>query len=107
MTITAEEADQALSKVRQNLWILEQRVQQLQTQLCASPTGGAANAPPTGSQGSGQRAFVPASDAQKELIMKLCSQLDCQLPNMQRMSKSEASEWIERHLELRKELLGY
>jgi len=106
MTISAEDADLALAKVRQGLWVLEQQFQQLQAQLNAPSVHTLSPAPQMNFQGNGQQAFILASDAQKNLIMKLCSQLDCQLPDLDQMGKSEASEWIERHLELRKELLG-
>ena len=102
MVISAEEADQALSKVRQGLWILEQRFQQLEAQLkTVQSQAPAASAPLQGST------RVLASEAQSALIMRLCGQLDCQLPDLGRMSKQDASEWIERHLNQRKELLGY
>jgi hypothetical protein len=102
MVISAEEADQALSKVRQGLWILEQRFQQLQAELkTVQAPAPVVSAPQQGST------RVLASEAQRALIMRVCGQLDCQLPDLDRTSKQDASEWIERHLHQRKELLGY
>lgn len=109
--ISAEEADQALSKVRQNLWLLELRVQQLQALMegfnSRVPPQAQATPAISGSVPNVRPSLALVTSAQSGLIESLCKKLECQLPDLGRMSKGEASKWIERHLALRKELYGY